>query len=613
MGKRKNIVEKFISLIEKKYKSIEKELAEVSSFSSDLEIIEKVIDDQGKEDFSKLKEVSNDELQKAISILFKEDEEDLIKSINATHFLIINDIDLVEEQKEKLRELDYRATIKGRSLKKSIVKRESEYAKVEEYIALEDKLNSILEKGFVDNETLLDVFSILKVKEEEKEQYLKEVILFNYKRFETSKLQLQDEELELLELPEEIIDVYVPSFSKEELAVVFNNYGYDIGILNDEQIDLLIREGNIDIIDEVFESIKRNNLDFLSNEKKNAKLLTNFLLDSNGEIIDAACKIFKDAIVSTNLLKNYIPIFFPSVEEQAVNEVVLKRKRRTSSNSGESNTDAKESDRINGKHSDFLKNLEILEKMGYERRYLLERQIALLTISNSSLKRHIKELELYEFPINDEKFQLSTLISHRLMEHADRFIELGEEQYITKYCSRLYNVREESFDRLYALKALGLPYNRAFDGGYAIKQEVYNLKMSCGVSDEKIEEVVPKEVDTLLKGNKYKELLDKYLPLEISEEILNKDVVVSMDNHYKHSNLTYNIDGVLISRKKFLRNFEFLAKTDLIPNEEKDLEQILFVSAIYNSKLNMNQIERVNNGINVCNRIGGPVDEVLKK
>lgn len=616
MGKRKNIIEKFIVLIEKKYKSIEKDFDESINLSDSLKLIDAVFVENEEDDYSKFKEIHSEQLQSLLDLLIKEDEEELKTSISASHFLITNGIDLVEEQKDKLSELSYRANIKRRNLKRAISKKETSVEAISVYKDLEEKLNSLTTSGFLDSSTTKKLFENLNLNEEEKETYLKEILKFNCARFkELSKDIDVPEAIEMLEIVDDI-DIIEPAMTEEQLKEMFEKHGYDIKILDDELLNYLLLNGDLKNIDEVFDSIKNNRLNFLSNDEKDAKMLTKFLIESNKEIIDRVCKVFKSEHIDSEFLKNYKVVFFPSKDDKTV-EIVKKSNKREDNGIDivvdEETTKGPLSNLdITGKYEEFLKNVELFSSLGYDIKSLLERNVKLVTTANKTILRHIDELKLYEYLVGEQNFPLSAISSYRIMEITDGFIELGEEQYIKKYASRLEAYTDGTLERLYALKIKGMPYKVTVGVTEKLHSFVTNHKQDCGLLPEQIEKIVPKDVDTILKGNKFSRLLDEYLPMTISSDTLENPIVKSIDRQYMKNNCTYNFDGVLVSRKKLLRNFEFLMSTDLIPEEEKDTEQIMLVSAIYNSKLNMDGIEKVSNGLSSCTKIGGN-DEVLKK
>lgn len=615
MKKEKNIIEKFEKIIKKQCKSVEKKFDDAFNFSDDLNLINSIFPTEEQEDFAFLKNVPVNEYEKIIELLTKEEEEEqLRKTLNVSQIFLVNDVDLVDDQIEKLRELSYRANLKRRNLSKEIEKRQIDLDILEEYKNLEEKLESIKKEGFLDNDLLTSLFGILKIKEEEQSEYINETLKFNYNRFMLLNNLVKDDEIELLDIPVDIID---SSISKEILQSIFEQHGYDLKNFDDDLVNLLMSNGNVENINGVFESIKRNNLKFLNNDRKNAEILTKFLLESNEKLIDDGCKIFKQKHLDSDVIKYYKVIFFPSVDEMITSDssVVRRNIRRARKQNPESKKNSESSLidlNISGKHEDFLKNVELFDKLGYDIGTLLERNGKLMTTSHKIVLNHISELLLYGYPVGDKNFPLSAISSYKIMELTDGFIEVGEEDYVKSYPSILTAYNNGTLERIYALKKHDLPYKVSVGSKERLSTYVTKTKFNCGLTEKEIEECIPKDCDKILNGNKFSELLDDYLPLSISNDTLSNPVIKAIDERYTRTQLSYNFNGVIISRNKFLRNYEFLMSTDLIQNEDRDIEQIMLISAIHNSKLSIGEIEKVNNGLNGCMNLGGN-NGVLKK
>lgn len=616
MEKKKSVIEKFIHLVNKQYKSIEKSLDEASNFSETLSLIDKIFVSEEIENLDFLLHTSPEDFNRALTFLVKDEEEDLITGAKAAYFLLSNGIDLVQAQEEKIKELNYRASLKRRTLKKAIERREKTLESLEQYSWLEQKLQEVSVEGVLDRETIQKVFEILGIKEEDKGDYLNEILRFNQERFlglPNKGKEAVTEEVEMLSLDddqEDILDMEENAIAKESLEEVLTAHGYELSTFKDEQIELLLQKGDIEKIEAILTSIEKNHLGFVRNSKSKS-LLVDFLLESDSDLIDEMCKIFNDSHVNGEYLKSYKSVFFPSSLEEGILTNDGSKKKRESKSSIRVEKSAQRQKPV-GRSKHFLENLRILESLGCDRKVLLENQVKLLTDSPSKLLRNIAELRLYEFPIESDHFPLSTLSAPRIMELTDGFIEVGEENYILTYSSRLTAYVDGTIERIAALKKAGLPYSVEMGGERRLLRYVTDRRLPCGLTEDQINESIPKDSDAILAGNKYNSLLDEHLPSVISEITLNDPTIQNIEQRYKNSEWSYRINDVLISRKKLLRNYEFLMNQDFISREEKDTEQILLVSALYNSKLNMDQIEKVNNGLISCMALGGK-DGVLKK
>lgn len=616
MRKEKTIIDKLNTLISKGYKQLEKVMDESHGLEQNLTAIDKVYGSISGDDLSALKSVDESDLKELISLILKSDEEELAKSIYAAHYLAQNDIELVDAQEEKIRELAYRTDIKRRSLKKSIERREQIFSKLDDCNDLEHEVREIAKDGVFSEEVINKVFSVFSIKEEDKGKYLDDFLKFNYNRFLEARRVInkeKDNQIEVLEVPLEVVDAENFKFAEEDLRDLFNKYDFDYSILDENLTSKLMTNGSLDKIEEVLNALSVNRLGFV---KKDGRLLTKFLLESSAELIEEGCQLFSDSHVSGEYFSCYKPIFFPTAEE--VNGKEYKTERRYIKRSGGDIIDAvpnESNQEFYGKHRDFLRNLELLESFGYNRKDLLERQIAVLLSTNSYLLGHLDELKLYDFPVGQGRFPLTTLLAPRIMEITDGFVELNEEDYILNYSSKLTSYTNGVLDRLYALKKEGMEYENVYKTGRRdFKGFVTNLNLSCGISKDRIKEIVPHDVEKFLEDDPYNMLLDEYLPLTISNDTMADPIIMALEEN-KRSNWSYNFNGVIISRKKLLRNYEFFMKSDFITPEEreKDREHILLVSAIRGSRLNSEEISKVNDVIMSSVQLGGNKDAVLKR
>lgn len=622
MGKEKTVVERMISLINRYYRQMEKSMDESSNFNRDLEVINSAFTVLDPDDFSFLSKVDHEQLNALLNLVLREDEKELANGIRAAHYLAQNDIELVDEQMDKLRDLISRSEVKKRSLQRSIATREKAIATLEDCSNLEDELKGLSTSGVFDEKTIAQFFKLFNIKPDEQGRYLDAILKFNTTRILTSIRKMskeEDKEIEELDVPIEVIDIENKKITEEQLKLVFEKHDFDFSILKPKTLKLLLEQGDLAKIDDMLECINDERLDFV---RKNGKILAKFLLESTRELILEGCQVFDDAHVGREYLRSYKSVFFLSEEEAKGIQVTTPQKYGRRMITPPIDIYAPESDKkdepleeVVGKHKDFFENLKLLESLGYDRQTLLTRQVKILTSSHRLLVQRLEELNLYEFPVGEENFPLSTLSSTKIMDLADGFIELGEKNYILNCSSRLTAYIDGTLERLYALQKEKKDYCSWYGGKKVMRGFVTDPKLPCGLSSSQIEKIVPKDVQELLEGNQYAELLDNYLPLTISSETLEDPIISKLEEENKVSPWEYNFNGVIISRKKLLRNYEFLMTSDFVPHEEKeaDKEHILLVSAIHNSMLNATEIEKVSAILSTSVKMGGNHNAILKK
>ncbi len=589
---KKNIIDQLRKLIQKEMAKINTNFDETVGLQDNLDLIKKVF---SNEEVLSIGNVDNKEYEQVLKLLVKEDEDELKKKAKAVKFLIDNDIELDDKQKDIANELSDRAVVLVRRLEKQIAKKGDVLSVVDTYRELDEELQHLQKSGYFTNDFLQKYFDILKITPERQDKMLEDIMRFNYERY-CSAIGIK---FKIDKLPKKENTNY--QIYKEELVALFKKHGCDLSLLNDKLINSLMLKGDKEKIDATLESIQHSDIKFILEDSKRGKLLTQLLLSSNAELITETCKLFRENNISVRTYINvYKAVFFPSSEKDETEMELVHRRSGRESDSDEPHEGQIADDDLEvvGRNADFFQNLQMLKEVGqHDERELIANNVKVLTLRSTTLARRLKELELYEFPIQKSTFPLSTLSSSHIMELTDSYIELGEEKYILTYASRITAHTDGVIERIYALKTKGYPIYSSMGKGDKLIKYVTNLKLPCPVRDDELDAIIPKDVEVLLKGNKYALLLDKYLPSTISPETLEDPNIKRLDDLYKRSAWSYNFNGVIISRKKLLRNYEFLKKTPLIDADSKNVAAILLVSAIHNSILNTDNLQKVNDAI----------------
>ena len=596
MRKKRSILDRTIALVDKRKTKAEEDFCNFDDVSDDLSLIDRTFKNDG---LDSLKSLSEDDFKSLVSKVYSDKELDLVNGLEGAYFLFKNDIDLVDSQTKKLN--DFVGRVK--SLKKKLTNSQDKFSvlveKIKDYEELEKELAIAKKDGVISNDLVDKVALVLGFDDKTKFEYYVDVLKFNndsYNALQVLVLTPQEETKDLIDI--------------DDLRKVFSKYGYDLSSLDSKYIKALQEEGNLENIDGVFKAITDNRMSFLQ-EKRKTKLLTQFLLNSNEKIINEVCSVFKDNYVSSSFFTSYLPVFFPSEDRRSIKS--RKRKKTGEKREKKEIVDGEDDLTVKGLHRDFIKNLEYMKSnFDVEEKTLLERGIRLLTLTHDALLRHIEELELYGYDVHDSKFPLSAIGASRIMDSTDCFIEVGEENYIKRFASRLLFTCEDIVKRIYAYQESGLEYHSEGRQG-AIKTNVINLCSDCELSQMTIDSLVPDCVSGLLKENKYKELLDSYSPRKISEKTLSDPVIISLEERFKVSDSVYKFNDVMISRRKVLRNYEFLMNTDLIDSNEKDPHRILLVSTINNSLLTEAEVEEIDRGISEVLGIKGGKNGLSKK
>lgn len=574
----------------------EEEYFSLVDASSEVDIIKRVFPN-GVIDYSVLKDVSKEDYAKLLNFLIKDDEE-LIKLLGAAQYVVKYDIGLVKRQSDALEMLIVMANSKLKEISDVSSRKDALGKNIKDLNELKNDLDSLGENDIVDLNMLDKIFSVLGIDEESKADYLEKALLFNLEQF--NKLNGLDLGLDKFDRAKDSKKAKKDeTFGVEELEQLFSRYGYNFSAFDQNYVDALLNRGNLEQYTNIFEALKSNDVPFA---KESAKSLTQFLIYSKPEIIENMCNIFKENGIMIEDAKGYITAFFPGGSGKPIEN----------GGGGGWNPDDLY---IKGTYDNFIENyLYVKENFQCDMKWFLEKESMLLIASHEKLVKNIGKLALYGIILEDGK-KSYTLTATRPMDNADRLIEVGEESYIYKYPTILTKNCDLISRRIYACNFLGYDYHSKHrDGAFLTSLtrldkplELPSEAAKDGVSGgEKI--IVPQELISnngfvvpdyaleLLESDKYKmysNILKDAHPDQVSSETYEDPIVKSLDNNYKATNGSYVIDGTIISRKKFLRNYEFLMKTKDIPDDKKNLGDILLVSAISNSLLSEVEVEKI--------------------
>ncbi|MCI8779029.1 MAG: hypothetical protein HFI87_07780 [Bacilli bacterium] len=225
---------------------------------------------------------------------------------------------------------------------------------------------------------------------------------------------------------------------------------------------------------------------------------------------------------------------------------------------------------IEGLNSVLSNNIALLNR-NYEiaNNYIGE----LLLMDNQTLENNINTLKRY-----NPKFNKNILSNNKLLDCLDLFIELGFSNYIKE--AKL-DINENSFivfKRCYISKLINFQSKNLKD------------KIETGLNFY----INDSELDDYIINN-----VSGYIPKDISHILDNSPRNVISNNElkqfekYAKDNLTYDFNGILISKNKILRNLSCLENSNL----NYDDNDLLFSAIIYGSILDYEQIEMIKNFI----------------
>ena len=360
-----------------------------------------------------------------------------------------------------------------------------------------------------------------------------------------------------LELQKETIDSIEKEKELSKLEILFKKSRFSIDNLNEKQVNNLIKYGNIDNIEKIL---------YLFTDSE-IKLNDNFpiydiLLLSKTSIVSNILKLYSASIISEIFINNNPEIFIEEIKEEYKELTPIKEP----------------------KYNLLNNNISQLKESKIDIYSLSKKDNSLLLMDSIELSSSLSLIQNYNLDYSkSNNYELLNDKSNIII--VDRFIELGLSDYIINHPHLITKKAVKRLKRMELCKMLGIPL--VVDG--KLNSKITNTEFKIGknyISDDDIDKFVINSVPVYLDEKCYKILSENQnYNLEIN--------TIDELEKYKTNKLEYNINGVIISRNKVLRNFQILTSR----NETIPRETILLNSIIYGSILDEEQIKKINNEI----------------
>lgn len=379
------------------------------------------------------------------------------------------------------------------------------------------------------------------------------------------------------------------NIDKDELTKILSAHKIDFNSLKEENRTKLIKYGVLSQIEEILCTLEEQGL---HNIKSREDILVNILIYSSKKIIDDNMKLVKERnIVSLAYINP--TMFYPAMKVVTNKRPYIKSGptpgERTSKTSGSSN---------------FLKgNIELLDELGIDPEEVYSK-CATYFYGNPKLKRRLlKNLELYGINLRDNISSYALLSTGAaVLDTLDKAIENGAYEYCLEYQSRLGSNNRVNYYRIKYAKKLyeeGNPLGRKtpFNARYVNAKGRETYVLASDFTKATSEKYGSEEQDTKrLYGSKEitvenQELISTILSNSRCDVITDisrlNSKIVSLDKLYmSEDGITYNFNGVIISRNKVLRYAEKLITS---PNIELTDSTLLYIIT-RNSMLDENEL-----------------------
>ncbi len=237
------------------------------------------------------------------------------------------------------------------------------------------------------------------------------------------------------------------------------------------------------------------------------------------------------------------------------------------------------------KYMDFSKNLQALNNAGIQINNVKKHNIDVLLQDEEKLTSKIELAKIYGFDLkNDDLSNFSILEDSNIFNIVDQLLEQGIN--VTTEILSDIKKKDPNFAKRTKL-AIKIGLNDLIIDN-KINPIVAN-KNSFYIKNEAIDEYLENNINTLLE-QKYIECLENDERLEIDPNLLMFKEIKIVEENFKVSDTLYNINGIPISRIKFLRNMTSLVKSFDI---HEDTSVKIANALLYNSILTNNQIKQL--------------------
>lgn len=325
--------------------------------------------------------------------------------------------------------------------------------------------------------------------------------------------------------------------SLTKLEILFSKYGFNFNDFNEEEKNDIINKVNVSHVENILNSVKYSELLFISDYiGEFAKII----ISSKLEIIKFIDTLLKNKIIDKKFVLKHIEVLY--------NMEIF---------------------------NNLFNNVNYLNSIGINLNNLAKDDSEILLLNNEEIITKTNVLSEYSLNLDSEDiYNFEVLKNDKMLDLLDNFIELGLKDIVLENPRYLQNAGFDIVKRIIICNLIGVnPINK------------YH-KIVGAVSTGNNFYVGPKDYDNFIID--YKQDYQNPICLKVLEE--NKKNIISpstksrvfikkLDELYRKDELTYVIDGVIISRNRVMRNLEVLLKH--LSNSDIDIKDLVYQAILY--------------------------------
>ncbi len=380
--------------------------------------------------------------------------------------------------------------------------------------------------------------------------------------------------------------------NEKDFIYLFKKYNYNYLELEKEYQKLLITNGNIKNITEIFKILEKYEYPTINNNY----ILVSILLGSSEKCITEVTEFAKEnKILPKDLL-------------EISGALICQNDNK--------NTDFY-SIMTTGSSIDFMRNIKTLKDNGINIDYLFKKCKSILTIPNKLLEKNLDAFKKYGFSFDYKKRGIidpspCALMSLNFAEIVDAFIEINPNglKYLVDNLSNLKTVSNPLALMFYNIYACTNKAKTSEDGPFRKvleeNNENYQLKAIItrnrpdlhntyylGITEENKQEKTNTITPKIKGKNRFDKIIKNSKEKTISNSIFNNTYIQAINKYIDYDNaLIYNFNGVRISRLKVLRIYNTLIKNGI-----KDSIDSFMYAITYNTIINKENYDKIYNCI----------------
>lgn len=344
--------------------------------------------------------------------------------------------------------------------------------------------------------------------------------------------------------------------SLSDLEKAFKKYSFKFSSLTEQEQDLLTKYGNLEQITKMLELLSDKQLSFLKNSNFP---IAEILILSSPSIISTITRLYIQGNLTEDFIKRNKEIFVDEIKDELKDKVSIK----------------------DTKFTDFANNINSLKRRKINIKEISSKSPILLLKNNNELEEHLVITDQYKIPYG-KLTSFDFLENKDAVNFIDKYIELGLSNLIISNPNIINEHPERTIKRIIVCKMLGIPFldNQENKLSHNITDNTFKIG-TMPIEDKDLDDFIENSTALYENAEALKILhQEKQNPHNIDEDPLLR---------FMQDDNTYNINGVLISRNKTLRNYQILTDSNIdIPENE-----ILFSSVVHGSILNTEELDTI--------------------